>query len=68
MHLPYVGVATVINETNMRNDIVQHATSDLNVGTTDDFDDSWLHLNDSFQRIPMEYTSIVGSGISNNSC
>ena len=49
MHLPYIGVAHVINETNTSNGIVEHPTSELNERTTDDFDDSWLHHNDSFQ-------------------
>ena len=57
MHLPYVGVAYVINETNTSNGIVEHLTSELNERTTYDFDDSWLHHNDTFQIIPMERTS-----------
>ena len=40
MHLPYVGVAHVINETNTSNGVVEHLTSELNERTTDDFDDS----------------------------
>ena len=36
MHLPYVGVAHVINETNMSNGVVEHLTSELNERTTDD--------------------------------
>ena len=69
MHLPYVGVAHVINETNMSNDIVEHPTSELNERTTDDFDDSWLHHNDTFQTIPMEdrSTLYIAYGIVNYS-
>ena len=59
MHLPYVGVAHVINETNTSNGVVDHLTSGLNERTTDDFDDSWLHHNDTFQTIPMERTSTL---------
>jgi len=59
MHLPYVGVAHVINETNMSNGVVEHLTSELNERTTDDFDDSWLHNNDTFKTIPMERTSTL---------
>ena len=40
MHLTYVGVAHVINETNTSNSVVEHLTSELNERTTDDFDDS----------------------------
>ena len=40
MHLPYVGVAHVINETNTSHSVVEHLTSELNERTTDDFDDS----------------------------
>jgi len=57
MHLPYVGVAHVINETNTSNGVVEHLTSELNERTTDDFDDSWLRHNDTFQTIPMEVLS-----------
>ena len=57
--LPYVGVAHVINETNTSNGVVEHLTSELNERTTDDFDDSWLHHNDTFQTIPMERTSTL---------
>ena len=60
MHLPYVGVGHVINETNTSNGVVEHLTSELNERITDDFDDfddSWLHHNDTFQTIPMERTS-----------
>ena len=49
MHCLYVGVASVINEANMSNDIFQQLTYELNGRTIDDFDDSWLHHNDSFQ-------------------
>ena len=49
MHCLYVGVASVINEANMSNDIFQQLTYELNRRTIDDFDDSWLHHNDSFQ-------------------
>ena len=59
MHLPYVGVAHVINETNTSNDVVEHLTSELNERTIDDFDDSWLRHNDTFQTIPMEGTSTL---------
>ena len=59
MHLPYVGVAHVINETNTSNGVVEHLTSELNERTTYDFDDSWLHHNDTFQTIPMERTSTL---------
>ena len=59
MHLPYVGVAHVINETNTSNGIVEHLTSELNERNIDDFDDSWLHHNDTFQTIPMEGTSTL---------
>jgi len=59
MHLPYVGVGHVINETNTSNGVVEHLTSELNERTTDDFDDSWLHHNDTFQTIPMEGTSTL---------
>ena len=59
MHLPYVGVAHVINETNTSNGVVEHLTSELNERTTYDFDDSWLHHNDTFQTIPMEHTSTL---------
>ena len=45
MHLPYVGVVHVINETNTSNDVVEYLTSELNDRTTYDFDDSWLHRN-----------------------
>jgi hypothetical protein len=67
MHLPYVGAAPVINETNTSNDVVRHPTSELDGRTTDDFDDSWLHHNDSFQIIPMEDTRTLyrASGIIN---
>ena len=54
MHCLYVGVAFVINEANMSNNIVQQPTSELNWRTTDDFNDSWLHRNNSFQRIPLK--------------
>ena len=57
MHLPYVGVAHLINETNTSNGVVDHLTSGLNERITDDFDDSWLHHNDTFQTIPMECMS-----------
>ena len=57
--LPYVGVAHVINETNTSNDVVEYLTSELNDRTTYDFDDSWLHRNDTFQTIPMEGTSTL---------
>ena len=40
MHLPYVGVAHVINNTNTSNGVVEHLTSELNERTTNDFDDS----------------------------
>jgi len=40
MHLPYVDVAYVINETNTSNSVVEHLTSELNERTTNDFDDS----------------------------
>ena len=59
MHLPYVGVVHVINETNTSNGIVEHLTSELNERNIDDFDDSWLHHNDTFQTIPMEGTSTL---------
>ena len=59
IYLPYVGVAHVINETNTSNGVVDHLTSGLNERTTDDFDDSWLHHNDTFQTIPMEGTSTL---------
>ena len=59
MHLPYIGVAHVINETNTSNGIVEHPTSELNERTTDDFDDSWLHQDDTFQTIPVEGTSTL---------
>jgi hypothetical protein len=59
MHLPYVGVVPVINETNTSNDVVQQPTSELDGRTTNDFDDSWLHQNDSFQIIPMEDRSTL---------
>ena len=62
MHSPYVGVAHVINETNTSNGVVEHLTSELNERITDDFDDfddSWLHHNDTFQTIPMECTSTL---------
>ena len=59
MHLPYIGVAHVINETNTSNGVVEHPTSELNERTTDDFDDSWLHQDDTFQTIPMERTSTL---------
>ena len=59
MHLPYVDVAYVINETNTSNSIVEHLTSELNERTTYDFDDSWLHRSDTFQTIPMEPTSTL---------
>ena len=60
MHLPYIGVAHVINETNTSNGVVEHPTSELNERTTDDFDDSWLRHNDTFQTIPMESTKAYG--------
>ena len=56
MHCLYVGVASVINEANMSNDI-QQPTSELNGRTTYDFNDSWLHRNNSFQRIPLKDTT-----------
>jgi len=59
MHLPYVGVVHVINETNTSNGVVEHLTSELNERNIDDFDDSWLHHNDTFQTIPMEGTSTL---------
>ena len=59
MRLSYVDVAYVINETNTSNSVVEHLTSELNERTTDDFDDSWLHRNDTFQTIPMKDTSTV---------
>ena len=37
MHLPYVGVAYVINEMNTSNGVVEHLTSKLNERTTCDF-------------------------------
>ena len=43
----------MINEANMSNDI-QQPTSELNGRTIDDFDDSWLHCNVSFETIPLE--------------
>ncbi|KAG2619649.1 hypothetical protein PVAP13_3NG120400 [Panicum virgatum] len=52
-----VCVAHVINETNTSNGVVEHLTSELNERTTDDFDDSWLRHNDTFQTIPMEVLS-----------
>ena len=69
MHLPYVGVAHVINETNTSNDVVEYLTSELNDRTTYDFDDSWLHRNDTFQTIPMEDRSTLyrANGIVNYS-
>ena len=57
MHEPYTGVASVVNETNTSNDDVQHDTSEINGGTTDDIGDMWLHRNDSFQRTPTENLS-----------
>jgi hypothetical protein len=62
-----IGVALVINEINTSNDVVQQSTSELDGRTTDDFDDSRLHRNDSFQRTPMESTSTLyrASGIIN---
>ena len=59
MHLSYVGVAYVINKTNTSNGVVEHPTSELNGRTTDDFDDSWLHQDDTFQTIPVEGTSTL---------
>jgi len=59
MCLSYVDVAYVINETNTSNSVVEHLTSELNERTTDDFDDSWLRHNDTFQTIPMEGTSTL---------
>ena len=40
MHLPYVGVAHVINNTNTSNGVVEHLTSELNKRTANDLDDS----------------------------
>ena len=40
MHLSYIGVVHVINETNTSNGVVEHLTSELNERTTNDFDDS----------------------------
>ena len=57
MHCLYVGVVSVINEANMFNDIVQQPTSELNGRTTDN--DSWLHRNNSFQRIPLKDTTYI---------
>jgi hypothetical protein len=48
MHLPCIGVASVIDETNTSNNIVQQPTFELDERTTYDFDDSWLHRNDFF--------------------
>ena len=59
MHLSYIGVVHVINETNTSNGVVEHLTSELNERTTDGFDDSWLHHNYTFQTIPMEHTSTL---------
>ena len=61
MYLPYVGVAYVINETNTSNGVVEHLTSELNERTTYDFNDLWLHRNDTFQTIPMKDTSTVST-------
>ena len=42
------------------NDVVQQPTSELlNETYADDFDDSWLHCNDCFQKIPMKDTSTL---------
>ena len=56
MHCLYVGVASVLNEANMSNDIKQ-LTSELNGRTTDDFNYSWWHRNNYFQRIPLKDTT-----------
>ena len=55
MHCLYVGVASVINEANMSNDIFQQLTYELNGRSTYAIDDSWL--SDSFQRTPLEHMS-----------
>ena len=47
----------MINEADMSNDVALQPTFELNGRTTDEFDDSWLHRNDSFQVIPLEDTS-----------
>ena len=39
MHLSYIGVVHVINETNTSNGVVEHLTSELNERNIDDFDD-----------------------------
>ena len=55
----------MINEANMSNDIALQPTFELNGRTTNEFDDSWLLRNDSFQVIPLEDTSPIyrASGI-----
>ena len=59
----------MINEANRSNDVIPQLTSELNERTTNDFDDSWLHRNDTFQTIPMEDRSTLyrANGIINYS-
>ena len=49
MHLPYVGVAYVINEMNKSNGVVEHLTSKLNERTTSDFVHGYITMKLSKQ-------------------